>query len=49
VYSKEPGAFKRYIAKTMFPEIHQKTHFRAATSFYLDLPGIRISNRKLRK
>jgi len=36
---KNPLATKRFIAKHVMPELHQKTHFKSASSLYLRLPG----------
>jgi hypothetical protein len=35
--SESPVATKRFIAKNLLPELHYKTHFKAATSLFLSL------------
>jgi len=35
---RSPTALKRFIAKNIMPQLHQKIHFKAATSFALALP-----------
>jgi hypothetical protein len=37
---RSPIALKRFIAKNIMPQLHEKIHFKAATSFALALPDI---------
>jgi len=36
--SKSPQATNKYLAKHLLPDLNSKTHFKAACSFYLELP-----------